>query len=183
MRFPPPPPPVEWGVFGYGYRVVDNNGGRNTNNRDRGEEEEDELDAKLADEMYIRQWREQSLSHMALIDDGDDERLFRLADNIQSVQFSSLQLMMEGIHPMSRLCAARGVAYDEISNSHRAIPFLRMALTIDARCIEALDYVVKRRLLDPEEERRWVASLNFGGNDIGGEEAMGISWLRDAYLA
>jgi len=183
MRFPPPPPPVEWGVFGYGYRVVDN-GGRNTNNRDGGEEEEeDELDAKLADEMYIRQWREQSLSHMALIDDGDDERLFRLADNIQSVQFSSLQLMMEGIHPMSRLCAARGVAYDEISNSHRAIPFLRMALTIDARCIEALDYVVKRRLLDPEEERRWVASLNFGGNDIGGEEAMGISWLRDAYLA
>jgi len=192
MRFPPPPPPVEWGMFGYGYRLVDQTNGENNitnNNRsDEGEqeeeEEEDELDAKLADEMYIRQWREQSLSHMALIDDGDDERLFRLADNIQSVQFSSLQLMMEGIHPMARLCAARGVAYDEISNSHRAIPFLRMALTIDARCIEALDYVVKRRLLDPEEERRWVASLNFGGNDIGGgEEAMGISWLRDAYLA
>ncbi|KAL7429965.1 hypothetical protein ACHAXM_002927 [Skeletonema potamos] len=58
-----------------------------------------------------------------------------------------------------------------------------MALTIDARCIEALDYVVKRRLLDPEEERRWVASLNFGGNDNNGEETMAISWLRDAYLA
>ncbi|KAL7499747.1 hypothetical protein ACHAWT_010715 [Skeletonema menzelii] len=186
MRFPPPPPPVEWGVFGYGYRVITQENGKNTNNnRGNGAElqEEDELDSKLADEMYIRQWREQSLSHMALIDDGDDERLFRLADNIQSVQFSSLQLMMEGIHPMARLCAARGVAYDEISNSHRAIPFLRMALTIDARCIEALDYVVKQRLLDPEEERRWVASLSFGGNDIGGEEALGISWLRDAYLA
>ncbi|KAK1743722.1 putative cell division cycle protein 16 [Skeletonema marinoi] len=144
---------------------------RKYNNRDRGDEEEDELDSKLADEMYIRQWREQSLSHMALIDDGDDERLFRLADNIQSVQFSSLQLMMEGIHPMSRLCAARGVAYDEISNSHRAIPFLRMALTIDARCIEALDYVVKRRLLDPEEERRWGCVFGsfagrFGCNDF-----------------
>lgn len=75
------------------------------------------------------------------------------------------------------------MAYDEISNPHRAIPFLRMALTIDARCIEALDYVVKRRLLDPEEERRWVASLNFGGNDNNGEETMAISWLRDAYLA
>ena len=188
MRFPPPPPPVEWGVFGYGYRVNHHHhhqgeDGGITNGNDGEEDEEDELDCKLADEMYIRQWREQSLSHMALIDDGDDERLFRLADNIQSVQFSSSQLMMEGIHPMSRLCAARGVAYDEISNSHRAIPFLRMALTIDARCIEALDYVVKRRLLDPEEERRWVASLNFGGIDSGGETTLGISWLRDAYLA
>ncbi|KAL7428902.1 hypothetical protein ACHAXM_001478, partial [Skeletonema potamos] len=137
MRFPPPPPPVEWGLFGYGYRVnhhrEDHEGGTIAHG-----DEEDELDSKLADEMYIRQWREQSLSHMALIDDGDDERLFRLADNIQSVQFSSSQLMMEGIHPMSRLCSARGVAYDEISNPHRAVPFLRMALTIDARCIEAL---------------------------------------------
>ena len=199
MRFPPPPPPVEWGVFGYGYRVVEKEDdgqviGKDdeTEAKEGDDNEDDELDMKLADEMYIRQWREQSLSHMALIDDGDDERLFRLADNIQSVQFSSTQLMMEGIHPMSRLCAARGVAYDEISNPHRAIPFLRMALTIDARCIEALDYVVKRRLLDPEEERRWVASLNFGGgggdgtnnnNNSNGEETMGISWLRDAYLA
>jgi tetratricopeptide (TPR) repeat protein len=176
---------VEWGVFGYGYRVSDNN----NNCQVEKEEEEDELDSKLADEMYIRQWREQALSHIALIDDGDDERLFRLADNIQSVQSSSSQIMMKGIHPMSRLCAARGIAYDEISNSHRAIPFLRMALTIDARCIEALDYVVKRRLLEPEEERRWVASLNFGvgvGNAHNNEEeekTICISWLRDAYLA
>ena len=186
MRFPPPPPPTEWYFSGYGYRVT-NQESSDSQGRSEGkevaDEEDDDLDSKLADEMYIRQWREQSLSHMALIDDGDDERLFRLADNIQSVQFSPTQLMMEGIHPMSRLCAARGMAYDEISNSHRAIPFLRMALTIDARCIEALDYVVKRRLLDPEEERQWVASLSFGGGGSGGEEAMGISWLRDAYLA
>jgi hypothetical protein len=40
------------------------------------------------------------------------------------------------------------------------------------QCVEALDYVVKRRLLTLEEERSWVSS-----GDI-----MSISWLRDAYL-
>ena len=175
MRFPPPPPKLEWGMHGYGYRFEFD-----------GNIEDEGLGAKMADEMYIRSWREQSLSHMALIDDGDDERLLQLASNIRTLPFESNDvnvkaMAMEGIHPMARLCAARGIAYDSISNPHRAVPFLRMALTIDARCMEALDYVVKRRLLTPEEEREWISSLNFG--DDGEIGSMGISWLRDAYLA
>mmetsp|Transcript_24708 Transcript_24708/g.59568 ORF Transcript_24708/g.59568 Transcript_24708/m.59568 type:complete len:1161 (-) Transcript_24708:151-3633(-) len=189
MRFPPPPPPLEWGAFGYGYRLdgvnlgLASDGSRNGVNE---VEETEGFDARLADEMYIRSWREQSLSHMALIDDGDDERLLQLAANVRPLPFSmppsSQSMVMEGIHPMARLCSARGISYDAISNPHRAVPFLRMALAIDARCMEALDYVVSRRLLTPDEEREWMSTLNFGG-EVGALEEMGISWLRDAYLA
>ena len=199
MRYPPPPPPVEWGLYGYGYRLDghtrrdndDDNDGRDE--MGEVEEEEEELNARLADGSYIHAWREQSLSHMALIDDGDDERLVLLAENIRPMAFSSslvdvdghhqhasvAAMAMHGIHPVARLCVARGIAYDAISNPHRAVSFLKAAMTIDARCVEALDYVVKRRLLTPEEERSWVSSLNFGGL---GSDSMSISWLRDAYL-
>ena len=207
MRYPPPPPPLEWGMYGYGYRLD------NLNNMDElvdidaiyDDEGEIGFDVKLADEMYIRSWREQSMSHMALIDDGDDERLIMLAANIRPLSFATTNhdgqqggtnnhhsgMIMEGIHPIARLCTARGVAYDEIANPHRAVPFLKMACAIDARCMEALDHIVKRRLLTPQEEREWIVGLNFGSidnNGGGGDDnsmlgGMGISWLRDAYLA
>ena len=196
MRFPPPPPPLDWGLYGYGYRmennVRDGNGqtGAGCERKEEGDDndgdDDDEEQVDLADEMYIRQWREEALSHTALIDEGNDERLLRLAENIKPLPFTSsttINVMMEGIHPMARLCSARGVAYDELSNPHRAIPFLRMALAIDARCIEAFDYVIRRRLLTPDEEREWVASLNWGA---GGEKELGllgISWLKDAYIS
>lgn len=200
MRYPPPPPPVEWGLYGFGYRLDDIHTRRgNDDDNDRrddigeGEEEEKELNARLADWSYVHAWREQSLSHMSLIDDGDDERLVMLAANIRPMAFSSslvdvdghhqhasaAAMAMHGIHPVARLCVARGIAYDAISNPHRAVSFLKAAMTIDARCIEALDYVVKRRLLTPEEERSWVSNLNFGR--LCGD-SMSISWLRDAYL-
>mmetsp|Transcript_34018 Transcript_34018/g.71558 ORF Transcript_34018/g.71558 Transcript_34018/m.71558 type:complete len:1178 (+) Transcript_34018:23-3556(+) len=193
MRYPPPPPPLAWGRYGYGYRVdgfqsSNNNGANDAGGGDDGQEEEEGgLDAKLAEEMYIRTWREQSLSHVALIDDGDDERLLQLAANLRPLPFSdaaannNATTTVEGIHPIARLCTARGIAYDELSNPHRALPFLRMALAIDARCMEALDYAVRRRLLPPEEEKEWISSLHFGSGEE--MERMGISWLRDAYLA
>ncbi|KAL7467024.1 hypothetical protein ACHAXS_007292 [Conticribra weissflogii] len=184
MRFPPPPPPAHWGLYGYGYQS-----NRSTFNlvgvgNDRSEEEEEKIN--VLNERYIRQWREEALSHEALIDDGDDERLLRLAENIRPLPFTvgtSKSVMMEGIHPVARLCSARGIAYNELSNPHRAIPFLKMALTIDARCIEAFDHVISRRLLTPEEEREWVASLNLGEGEEMDLQCLGISWLNDAYIS
>ncbi|KAL3761687.1 hypothetical protein ACHAW5_004251 [Stephanodiscus triporus] len=166
MRFPPPPPPAEWGSY---YR--------------RGYD--------------VRAMRERSLSHAALIDDGDDDRLMQLAASVMPLPFTrdarrpspsasddDIVTVMGGIHPVARLCAARGIAYDAVSNPHRAVPFLKAAMTIDARCAEALEYAVRRRLLTPEEEREWISSLNFGEGGMGGNLSdMGLSWLRDAYLA
>ena len=82
MRFPPPSPPLERGLYGYGYRLDGGGGG--------GEDADGEgegFNAKLGDEIYIRSWREQSLSHMALIDDGDDDQLLQLAGNIRPFPF------------------------------------------------------------------------------------------------
>ena len=187
-------------MFGYGYRPDDIRRkqevgatiGTFEKMEDEEEREDKDFDALLADEMYLRSWREQSLSHAALIDDGDDVRLLQLAASIRPLPVSDASTntvpgtidnnnnMAGGIHPMARLCAARGIAFDAMSNPHRAVSFLKAALNIDARCMEALDYVIKRRLLTPEEEREWINTLNFGTGDLG---SMGISWLRDAYLA
>ena len=52
-----------------------------------------------------------------------------------------------------------------------------MALVINARCMEALDHVICKRLPTPEEEKEWISSLNFGSEAMMG--GMGISWLRD----
>jgi len=171
-------------MFGYGYRP---DGAYATHIIPTGEEEEEDrgLDARLADEAYVRSWREQSLSHAALIDDGDDERLLQLAANVRPPPppngpgADPTAAAAGGVHPVARLCAARGMAYDAVSNPHRAVPFLRTALAIDARCVEALDYVVDRRLLAPDEEREWVCGLDFGEGALGGA---GLSWLRDSYV-
>ena len=85
--------------------------------------------------------------------------------------------MMDGINPIAHLCTAHGISYEKIPNPHRAMPSLHMALTIDARYMEALDYVIRRRLLTPEEEKEWISSLNFGSGNEEMMGEMGISWL------
>ena len=66
------------------------------------------------------------LSHMALIDNGDDEQLVLLAANILPMPFSSslvdvdghhqhasvVAMEMHGIHLAAHLCVARGLAYN-----------------------------------------------------------------------
>ena len=91
--------------------------------------------------------------------------------------------MMDDIHTIARLCTAHGIAYEKIPNPRRAVPSLHMALTIDARCMEALDCVIHRRLLTHKEEKEWISSLNFGSGNEEMMGGMGISWLGDAYLA
>ena len=64
--------------------------------------------------------------------------------------------------------------HGDIIKSASCNTILEDGTTIDARCVEAWDHVVKRSLLTPEEEREWMNGLNFPSS---------ISWLRDAYLA
>ncbi|KAL3775344.1 hypothetical protein ACHAWO_001275 [Cyclotella atomus] len=176
MRFPPVPPRREWGAYGFGCRLSDSGDNTLADDNAAGEDEDG------PNESYMRQWREQSLSNSALIDEGDDSRLLRLAENVCPLPFgddngNSGLNAMTGIHPVARLCTARGIAYDSLSNAHRALPFLRVALQIDPRCIEAWDYVIKRKLLTPAEEREWYDMLNW--KDI---SLRGMAWLKDAYL-
>ncbi len=81
----------------------------------------------------------------------------------------------DDIHPISRICMFRGKAYDEASNPSRAAKFLKLALYIDVKCIEAWTYLCQRRLLTSEEENKLVNSLKF--------DVPGIEWMKDIFLA
>lgn len=80
------------------------------------------------------------------------------------------------IHPIARLCLMRGKACDEASNPSRAASFLKLALEIDVKCIEAWTYLSHRKLMNSEEEIELVKSLRF-------EEGDGMEWLQDIFYA
>ena len=66
------------GMYGYGYRLY----GFVKGGADSGGVDGEGFNAKLGDEIYIRSWREQSLSHMAL-----NDQLLQLAGNIRPFPF------------------------------------------------------------------------------------------------
>ena len=173
LRWPPVPP------VGAGSAINTTNNGDvlgDVNNFGLGEHEEEKMN-----ETYLRQWREQSLSNSALIDEGDDPRLILLAKTLcfngNDNNNNNGNNNNAGIHPLARLLTALGKTHNSLSNPHRALPFLRTALQIDPRCIESWDYVVSRKLLTPKEEREWYESLDWNCVDLGG-----MGWLRDVYL-
>eukprot|EP00956_Cyclotella_meneghiniana_P013810 scaffold20263_cov69-Cyclotella_meneghiniana.AAC.10 len=193
MRYPPCPPESSWGAYGYGYVLRDDEGnGIDHTNLDNPSVTGGNYNSDSLNGAYIRQWREQSFMNSALIDEGDDPRLFQLAENVAPLAFEtnsgSNQQSDQDItrsnstHPLARLCAARGKAYDSLSNPHRAIPFLKAALQIDKRCIEAWDYVIRCKLLTPVEEREWYDMLHWGITTSNDNSLNGMSWLKDAYL-
>jgi len=115
----------------------------------------------------------------------DEEIMCRLAHSIQNIIDKS------EIHPVSRLCWLKGRTCDEGSNPSRAVTFLKLALWIDIKCIEAWDYLRERHLLTWEEERDLLQSLRFGtdrdhgddrGDDHGDGDEDGVEWLKDVYM-
>lgn len=82
-----------------------------------------------------------------------------------------------GIHPIARVCLMRGKACDETSNPTRAAAFLKLALQIDVKCIEAWTYLCQRRLMTSHEEMKLVLSLKL--NDLESE----LEWLKDIFYA
>jgi Tetratricopeptide repeat. len=79
------------------------------------------------------------------------------------------------IHPIARLCLLRGKTFDEASNPSRAAMFLKLALEIDVKCIDAWTYLCQRRLLTGEEEIKFVTGLRFDEPDM--------DWLKDMFYA
>ena len=49
-------------------------------------------------------------------------------------------------------CSLIGQCYEALENRSRAVAWLRLALRTDARCAEALTFLVERRLLSAAEE-------------------------------
>jgi tetratricopeptide (TPR) repeat protein len=114
------------------------------------------------------------------IEDGDDARLDLLADLIRppagSVGDDVPPALINAVHPISRLAVLLGIVHDELGNPSRSATFLRSALRIDPRNVQALDHCLHRRIMDKDQERSMILNLNFDGVP-GGE------FLRDVYLA
>lgn len=111
-------------------------------------------------------------NHNSFIESATDRRIISLTKYLAST------VAPTDIHPLARLCSLRGMAYDEASNPTRAASFLKAALKIDVKCIEAWDVLCRRHLLSTAEERDLVMDLNFEDAD-----GCNITWLRDVYYA
>mmetsp|Transcript_15598 Transcript_15598/g.23169 ORF Transcript_15598/g.23169 Transcript_15598/m.23169 type:complete len:1315 (-) Transcript_15598:252-4196(-) len=108
----------------------------------------------------------------SFLHDGNDPRLYLLASTFTT----------DVINPVAKLCVARGKAYDELGNSTKACSFLKAALKIDVKCVDALHYLLERHLLTREEERDLICSLEFD-SAAGGSGKEDLKWLKDLCLA
>lgn len=79
------------------------------------------------------------------------------------------------VSPVARLAFTRGKACDEAANPIRASCFLKLALFIDVKCIDAWLYLCQRRLMTSEEELEMVTCLKF--------EDPEMEWLKDIFYA
>jgi len=106
---------------------------------------------------------------------GTDSEYQREVGLLRLAHFLSSTVEQGDIHPIARLCLLRGKAFDEASNPSRAATFLKLALEIDVKCIDAWTYLCQRRLLTAEEEIRFVTGLRFDESDM--------DWLKDMVYA
>ncbi|CBN74796.1 Putative subunit of the Anaphase Promoting Complex [Ectocarpus siliculosus] len=76
-----------------------------------------------------------------------------------------------GVDVLAALCCLRGQAYAYLDNRPRAAVWLRTALEIDARCVEALQCLTRWHLLSIDEQASMVSGLEYG-------EEQQESWLH-----
>jgi anaphase-promoting complex subunit 6 len=78
------------------------------------------------------------------------------------------------IHPLSRLCCWRGRAYAETGHPLRAALYWKRALRLDPLCIQALDSLLERSVVPPDQALEVLLQLEFPRD---------MEWLRALYLA
>jgi anaphase-promoting complex subunit 6 len=78
------------------------------------------------------------------------------------------------MHVIARICLWRAKCYDATSHPPRAKTFWKRALLIDCQCVEALDSLLDRHLVSPQEAADLVLSLPIPSS---------MEWLKQLYLA
>jgi anaphase-promoting complex subunit 6 len=100
------------------------------------------------------------------LDDGDDIGWAAFATAVHPSPHT--------VHPISRLCLWRGRAYLETGHPTRAAVYWKRALQIDSKCVEALDFLLGRRIVAPQEAYELITGLTLEPE---------VEWLRHYYLA
>lgn len=70
-----------------------------------------------------------------------------------------------GCNPLAALCCLRGRMYAEVDRQARAVTWLKLALAIDYKCIDALQTLLSRHLLSQPEQRDLLRSIQFSPVD------------------
>ena len=78
------------------------------------------------------------------------------------------------IHAVSRLCLWRGRAYSETGHPQRAAIYWKRAIRMDSKCVEALDMLLSRSVVTPQEAYEVIEGLSLDSE---------MEWLRNLYLA
>lgn len=104
--------------------------------------------------------------HLYPVEDDDDMAWETFLRSVQSPD--------NYIHPVSRLCLWRGRAYSETGHPQRAALYWKRAIRMDSKCVQALDFLLTRSVVTPQEAHDVIESLNIEPQ---------MEWLRDLYLA
>ena len=107
-----------------------------------------------------------SASHYFPLEDDDDmawDSLFQTLENPRGY-----------IHPLSRICLWRGRAYSETGHPQRAALYWKRAIRMDSKCVEALDMLLSRSVVTPQEAYDVIEGLSLDS---------GMEWLRNLYLS
>ncbi|CAN0115211.1 unnamed protein product, partial [Scytosiphon promiscuus] len=98
---------------------------------------------------------------------------------------AAFELFNTLLPPVCAQACSLGVAYANLDNRPRAAVWLRTALEIDARCVEALQCLTRWHLLSIGEQASMVAGLDYGDGpgegregEQEGEDEEEESWLR-----
>mmetsp|Transcript_37243 Transcript_37243/g.42521 ORF Transcript_37243/g.42521 Transcript_37243/m.42521 type:complete len:836 (-) Transcript_37243:278-2785(-) len=78
------------------------------------------------------------------------------------------------IHVVSRVCLWRARCYDATSHPPRAKIFWKRAVKLDYQCVAALDSLLERNLLTPQESSNIILNLPIPKS---------MDWLKQIYLA
>jgi anaphase-promoting complex subunit 6 len=128
-----------------------------------------------------------SFPSTAPLDDDDDIAWQQLAQSISKI-VASTKVASTKIHPLARICSLRGRAYSELGHPLRAANFWKKALYIDALCIDALEGLLDKSVVEPSNTLETVLSLDFtvqhdGSDTPSNDDANCLEWLRALYLA
>ncbi|KAG7351602.1 expressed tetratricopeptide repeat protein [Nitzschia inconspicua] len=128
------------------------------------------------------------------LDDDDDiawQQLAQAISNINVNSISSTTTTTTTIHPLARICSLRGRAYSELGHPLRAATYWKKALTIDPLCVDALEGLLDKSVVEPSVALQTVLQLDFSttssttttNNDPTGSSSSSLDWLRALYLA
>lgn len=123
----------------------------------------------------------------APLDDEDDIAWQRLAQGMAQVLATetSNKSNPNKVHPLARICSLRGRAYSELGHPLRAATFWKKALYIDPLCIDALEGLLDKSVVQPSQALQIVLNLDYAvqQDDACTGAKDNLEWLRALYLA